>query len=238
MSILAVDAGNTRIKWAWYAHGAWREQGWTPTAQPQLKTQWADLNTPARIIVSNVAGTATEHAIACASQHWGLSPLTIRPQPAQCGVSNGYSEAERLGSDRWAALIAAHHLHPGRDLLVVQAGTAVTIDTLSAQGHFRGGMIVPGLRLMLDALARNTARLAKEDGEILPFPCNTADAMLSGAANAIAGAVERGFRQLATRPLCLISGGDADILLPLLTIPIQKTDQLVLEGLLQIALDT
>lgn len=238
MSILAIDAGNTRIKWARYAHGAWQEQGWTPTAQPQLKAQWAALNAPTRIIVSNVAGSATEHAIASASQRWSVPPLTIRPQPAQCGVSNGYGDAERLGSDRWAALIAAHHLHPGRDLLVVQAGTAVTIDTLSAQGHFRGGMIVPGLRLMLDALARSTAGLARQDGEVRPFPCNTADAMLSGAANAIAGAVERGFRQLAARPLCLISGGDADILLPLLNIPIQKTDQLVLEGLLRIALDT
>lgn len=238
MSILAIDAGNTRIKWAWYAHGAWQKQGWTPTAQPQLETQWADLSAPSRIIVSNVAGSATEHAIAGACQHWSALPLHIRPQPAQCGVSNGYSEPERLGSDRWAALIAAHHLHPGRDLLVVQAGTALTIDTLSAQGHFRGGMIVPGLRLMLDALARSTAGLPRQDGEIQPFPCNSADAMMSGAANAIAGAVERGFRQLETHPLCLISGGDADILLPLLNIPAQKTDQLVLEGLLRIALET
>jgi len=238
MSILAVDAGNTRIKWACHAHGTWQEQGWTPTSQPQLIAQWAGLNPPARIIVSNVTGAATEQAIANACLSWGVSPLYIQPKPSQCGVNNGYDNAECLGSDRWAALIAAHGLHPDRDLLVVQAGTAVTIDTLSAQGLFRGGMIVPGFRLMLDALARSTAGLANEGGEIRPFPCNTADAMMSGAANAIAGAVERGFKQLAARPLCLISGGDADILLPLLTIPVQKTDQLVLEGLLRIALET
>lgn len=238
MSILAIDAGNTRIKWAYHTHGAWQEQGWTPTEQPQLKAQWADLKTPARIIVSNVAGAAAEHAITSACLRWGVPPAYIQPQRCQCNVNNGYDEVDRLGSDRWAALIAAHHLHPDRDLLVVQAGTAITIDTLSAQGHFRGGMIVPGFRLMLDALARNTAGLAKGKGEIHPFPCNTADAMMSGAANAIAGAIERGFRQLATHPLCLISGGDADILLPLLTIPVQKTDQLVLEGLLRIALET
>lgn len=238
MNILAVDAGNTRIKWACHAHGSWQAQGWTPTSQPQLTAQWASLNTPARIIVSNVTGAATELAIASACRQWGIAPLYIRPQPSQCGVSNGYNEAERLGSDRWAALIAAHHLHPDRDLLIVQAGTAVTIDVLSAQGHFRGGMITPGIRLMLDALVQNTAGLERQDGEIRTFPCNTADAMMSGAANAIAGAVERGFRQLATRPLCLISGGDADILLPLLNIPIQKADRLVLEGLLRIALET
>ncbi len=114
----------------------------------------------------------------------------------------------------------------------------MTIDFLSATGHFRGGMIVPGLGLMLDALAHNTAGLPRQDGEIRPFPCNTADAMMSGAANAIAGAVERAFRQFAAHPLCLISGGDADILLPLLNISALKTDQLVLEGLLRIALET
>jgi type III pantothenate kinase len=238
MSILAVDAGNTRIKWARYAHGAWQEQGWTSTSQPQLKAQWADLNAPTRIIVSNVAGTFAEQAIASASQHWGAATLYVRPLKTQCGVSNAYSEAQLLGSDRWAALIAAHHLHPGHDLLVVQAGTAVTIDTLTAHGLFRGGMIVPGIRLMLDALARNTAGLVRQDGKIHLFPCNTADAMMSGAVNAIAGAAERAFRQLTERPLCLISGGDADILLPLLNIPAQKADQLVLEGLLRIALET
>ena len=99
-----------------------------------------------------------------------VSPLYIRPQRSQCSVSNGYDEADRLGSDRWAALIAAHHLHPDRDLLVVQAGTAVTIDTLSAQGNFRGGMIVPGFRLMLDALARSTAGLDTGREKSAPFP--------------------------------------------------------------------
>lgn len=238
MNILAVDAGNTRIKWRRYADGAWQERGSTLTAEPMLEAQWIGLDTPDTIIVSNVAGTSAEQAIAGACQHWGIFPLVVQAQKNQCGVNNAYREAGCLGSDRWAALIAARHLHPGRDLLIVQAGTAVTIDTLTAQGQFRGGIIVPGLWLMLDALAQNTAGLARQDGEILAFPSSTADAMMSGAANAIAGAVERTFLQLVEHPLCLISGGDADILLPLLNIPVQKADQLVLEGLLRIALET
>ncbi|MBZ0104584.1 MAG: type III pantothenate kinase [Sulfuricella denitrificans] len=238
MNILAVDAGNTRIKWARHEHEAWQETGWTPTSQPQLKAQWADLTPPDGIIVSNVAGPTTELTITSACQHWGVFPLFIRSQSSQCGVSNGYTSPQQLGSDRWAALIAARHFYPERDVLVVQSGTAVTIDTLGADGHFRGGMIMPGLGLMLDTLAHNTAGLVRQDGKIHDFPCNTPDAMMSGATNAIAGAVERGFRQLVERPLCLISGGDADILLPLLNIPAQKAEQLVLEGLLRIALET
>lgn len=238
MNILAIDIGNTRIKWGLYAHGAWQEQGWTSTPHPQLETQWATLPPPATIIVSNVSGNASEHAVADASQHWGTTLQLVHARQSQCGVSNGYAEVERLGSDRWAALIAARGLHPDRDLLVVQAGTAITIDTLTAQGHFRGGMIVPGLNLMLDALAHSTAGLTRQNGEIQAFPTNTADAMTSGAANAIVGSIERCFSQLTIQPLCLLSGGDVDILHPLLRIPTQKTEQLVLEGLLRIALET
>lgn len=238
MSILVIDIGNTRIKWGLHAHGAWQEQSWTPTLQPQLEVQLAAFATPATIIVSNVAGNMGERAVASVRQQWDIPLQIVRARPSQCNVSNGYTEAERLGSDRWAALIAAHALHPDRDLLVVQAGTAVTIDTLTAQGHFRGGMIVPGLKLMLDALVHSTAGLTQQNGTVQRFPSNTADAMMSGAANAIVGAIERSFSQLAIQPLCLLSGGDVDILLPLLHIPTQKTEQLVLEGLLHIALES
>jgi len=238
MNILAVDAGNSRIKWGLYADGAWREQSWTPTAQPQLETQWSHLPEPAQVIVSNVAGTAAEDAVQAACRKWRLQPRIIRAQQAQCGVSNGYAEPEQLGPDRWAAMIAARHLCPNHDLQVVQAGTAVTIDSVDAGGHFRGGLILPGLNLMLLALSRNTAGLEQQAGKFAPFPNNTADAMFSGAANAIAGAVEHSYRQLTASPLCLLSGGDADILLPLLSIPAQRVDNLVLEGLLRIALAT
>lgn len=238
MNILAVDAGNSRIKWGLYANDTWREQDWTPSAQPQLESQWAALPRPDTIIVSNVGGNETRHAIEQTSRKWGFSPLYICARRSQCGVTNGYAEPEQLGSDRWAALIAAHHLHPGHDLLVVQAGTAVTVDTLAADGRFRGGLIVPGLNLMLDALARSTAGLRRQTGKAMPFPDNTADAMFSGAVNALAGAVERSYLRLAVKPVCLLSGGDVDILLPLLSIPAQKEDNLVLEGLVRIALAT
>lgn len=237
MNILAIDAGNSRIKWGLHTDEAWRARGWTPTAQPQLEASWAGLPPPERIVASNVAGSAVAQALEAACRLWPVSPRFIGAQAAQCGVSNGYADPRQLGSDRWAALITARHLFPGCDVLVVQAGTAVTIDTLAADGRFRGGLILPGLDLMLDALARNTAGLAPRRGKVAAFPDNTADAMFSGAANAIAGAVERAYRALATQPVCLLSGGDMDILLPLLGMPAKTRDNLVLEGLLQIALE-
>lgn len=237
MIILNVDAGNTRIKWGLHADSAWREQSWTATVQPQLETQWSHLPQPEQVMVSNVAGTDAENAIRAACRQWQIQPRIIRAQAVQCGVRNGYADPGQLGPDRWAAMIAARHLHPGHDLLVVQSGTATTIDNLDAGGHFRGGLILPGLDLMLDALARNTAGLAHQRGKMTIFPDNTADAMFSGALNAIAGAVERSYQRLANQPLCLLSGGDTDILLPLLNIPAHKADNLVLQGLLRIALE-
>jgi len=238
MSILVIDAGNSRIKWGLHVSGHWLAQGWTTTAQPHLDSQLGKLPAPKKIIVSNVAGNAAAQAIEITCNTWKMTPHVVHAQPDQCGVSNGYAVPQQLGSDRWAALIAARHLYPDRDVLVVQIGTAVTIDTLAADGRFQGGLILPGLSLMLDSLVRNTAGLTPQPGKFAAFPDNTADAMLSGAANAIAGAVERSYRQLAKQPICLLSGGDVDILLPLLSIPAHGVDNLVLEGLLRIALET
>jgi type III pantothenate kinase len=235
MSILAIDAGNTRIKWGLYVSGRWLAQGWTATAQPHLDSQLGKLPAPKKIIVSNVAGGDAAQAIENVCAIWKMSPHIVQARPDQCGVRNGYATPQQLGSDRWAALIAARHSYPARDVLVVQIGTAVTIDTLGADGSFRGGLILPGLSLMLDALARNTAGLTRQDGKLALHPDNTADAMFSGAALAIVGAIEHAFRQLETQPMCLLSGGDMDILLPLLNIPVQQADNLVLEGLLRIA---
>lgn len=238
MSILVIDAGNSRIKWGLHVSGHWLAQGWTATAQPHLDSQLGKLPAPEKIIVSNVAGSAAAQAIEHTCNTWKMATCFARAQPDQCGVRNGYAVPQQLGSDRWAALIAAHHLYPERDVLVVQIGTAVTIDTLTADGRFPGGLILPGLSLMLDSLTRHTAGLTPQSGKLATFPGNTADAMLSGAANAIAGAVERSYRQLAKQPICLLSGGDVDILLPLLSIPAHEVDNLVLEGLLRIALET
>ncbi|BCB28488.1 type III pantothenate kinase [Sulfurimicrobium lacus] len=236
MSILAIDAGNSRIKWGLYVSGRWLAQGWTATAQPHLDSQLGKLPAPKKIIASNVAGSAAAQAIETVCAIWKMTPHIVQAQPEQCGVRNGYATPHQLGSDRWAALIAARHLYPERDVLVVQIGTAVTIDALGADGRFRGGLILPGLALMLDSLARNTASLTpQQHGKFATFPDNTADAMFSGAANAIVGAIEHSFRQLETQPVCLLSGGDMDILLPLLSIPVQPADNLVLEGLLRIA---
>jgi type III pantothenate kinase len=162
-------------------------------------------------------------------------PLWLRGEAERCGVRNGYEAPERLGSDRWAALIAAHALHRGA-ALVVNAGTATTADMLSAQGEFLGGIILPGVDLMRFVLHEHTGRLPIQEGRFRDAPRNTLDAIETGCRHAQAGAVERMFRNMGPGTACLVGGGAGRALIEQLEVPARYVENLVLEGLARIAL--
>ena len=117
-------------------------------------------------------------------------------------------------------------------------GTAVTVDALDAKGHFLGGLILPGFGMMLRALELGTAGLKVPTGDVVDFPTNTSDALMSGGANAIAGAIERQHRRLikhtGQEPLLLMTGGAAVKLAPITDLHFTTVDSLIFEGLLQI----
>lgn len=230
--ILLIDAGNTRIKWRLQAangdiggEGAIGHDDIDAFAQLRRTTAG-----PFRAVGSNVAGAAVAGRIAAAL---GVEHIEwLRPSAQACGVRNLYADPGQLGADRWAALIGARDLHPGA-CLVVMAGTATTVDLLSADGDFLGGLILPGVELMQQSLAAGTAQLSLAAGRFTPQPRCTADAIRSGCLQAQAGAVERMFRQFGseTGALCLLGGGAADAFAGLLDIPLRRFDNLVLHGL-------
>ncbi|HPG79350.1 MAG TPA: type III pantothenate kinase, partial [Piscinibacter sp.] len=125
-----------------------------------------------------------------------------------------------------------------RPALVVMVGTAVTVDAIDVQGHFLGGLILPGFGLMLRALEMGTAGLKAPTGEAVDFPTNTSDALMSGGADALAGAVERMHRKLCARtgqePALIMTGGAAVKLAPITQLPFETVDTLIFEGLLQL----
>ncbi|WP_435628424.1 type III pantothenate kinase [Candidatus Ferrigenium straubiae] len=231
---LLIDVGNTRIKWAVAEGQAWLSSGVLPVEQAAgLPHQFAGLQGIRQVWVSNVAGDEVAQHIraACAP----AQPRFIAAQEAQCGVRNGYSSPAQLGSDRWAALIAAWHLVNGA-CLVVNSGTATTVDALSAQGEFIGGLILPGVELMQRSLCGATAQLQAAQGEYAPFPLNTADALYSGALQASCGAIERQHALLGGNAVpVVLSGGAALVLRDRLNAPLRIVDNLVLQGLLLIA---
>lgn len=242
MKILAVDAGNTRIKWGYAEEGRWVHLSWVATAEAStLGVALAELPPADRAVVSNVAGAAAGEAIATALAPLQPVPLWITSAAQQCGVRSSYHDPGQLGSDRWAALIGAWHLFRG-SCVVANVGTTMTVDALTSEGLFVGGLIVPGIELMRAALARNTAQLTMEKGRFTYFPDRTADAIMSGAINALAGAVERMARFMTETGegdvLVVLSGGGAEMLAPQLNARNEVVDNLVLEGLARIALES
>ena len=242
MRILAIDAGNSRIKWGMHEDGSWLAQGWVATGRAaQLSRAWARLGQPDVVIAANVAGSRVARALAAAARRFRRPVRFITSAPAQCGVRNSYANARQLGADRWAALIGAWNLHRG-PCVVVNAGTTVTVDALDGSGVFLGGMIIAGADLMRDALSRNTAGLRPRPGRFAYFPSRTADAIESGVVNALAGAVERMVRFMreagVASPLTVLAGGAAQLVAPQLNGAVEVVDNLVLEGLVRIALDS
>jgi type III pantothenate kinase len=234
--LLLVDAGNTRVKWAIAAldaaPGEWIAQGAVAHADLDgLPAAWA-AHAPAltRAIVSNVAGAALGARLAALLP---VAPSWFVSQPELAGLRNRYRDPARLGADRFAAALGARTLAPGRALVVATCGTATTVDAVSRDGDFLGGMILPGLGLMLASLARNTAQLPQvAPGSALPpaFADNTDDAILSGCLAAQAGAIERACAALPAE-LCIVSGGAASQLAPALGVPYFMLDNIVLVGL-------
>jgi type III pantothenate kinase len=231
MNILLVDAGNTRVKWAladttaapgaWLAHGAVLHAELPTVAWPGA----------ACALVSNVAGAAMRAQL---TQLLSPMPVTwFASTPALAGITNGYRNPGQLGCDRFAAAIGARALDPGRALVVATCGTATTIDAITPDGVFVGGMILPGLALMAGSLAKNTAQLPQvAPGAALPpaFADNTMDAIVSGCINAQAGAIERAVAAHRAE-VCIVSGGAADYIVPALTIAHTVRANLVLAGL-------
>jgi type III pantothenate kinase len=249
MTFLALDIGNTRLKWALYAsplpgadllaHGA----EFLENIDKLADGVWAKLAQPQHILGCVVAGDAIKRRVEEQLELWDITPQWVVASDHEAGLTNGYDHPSRLGADRWVAMIGAYHrmLNQGvpRPMVVVMVGTAVTVEAIAQDGRFLGGFILPGHGIMLRALESGTAGLHVPTGEVCPFPTNTSDALTSGGTYAIAGAVEcmvqhvRG--QCGQEPLCIMTGGAGWKMAPSMTRPFDLVDNLIFDGLLVIA---
>ncbi len=250
MSFLAIDIGNTRLKWALYAspqpgavllaHGA----VFLENIDQLAESDWRGLPAPHSVLGCNVAGDAVRRRVEEQLDLCDIEPRWVVSSAQAGGVTNGYDHPGRLGTDRFVALIGAraHVLaratveRPAQAALVVMIGTAVTVDALDATGRFLGGLIMPGHGIMLRALEGGTAGLRVPTGEVRDFPTNTSDALTSGGTYAITGAIERMHRHLRQRegamPLTLMTGGAGWKVSPTLDIEHELVDSLIFDGML------
>jgi type III pantothenate kinase len=253
MSFLVIDIGNTRLKWGLYAHAA---PGADLLAHGAVvledidylwELHWKNLmHKPTAMLGCVVAGEAIKRRVEeQLIEGWGSVPHWVSSSASASGVINGYEHPQRLGADRWAAIIGARQraLHAAPQdpppVLAVMVGTAVTVDSVDQHGRFLGGLIMPGFGLMYRALESGTAGLKVPTGEVSDFPTNTSDALMSGGTDAIAGAIERSLRRLRVHtgrePLLIMSGGAVSRLSHVVELPICVVENLIFEGLLTLA---
>ncbi|MGE5319248.1 MAG: type III pantothenate kinase [Hyphomicrobiaceae bacterium] len=229
---ILLDAGNSNVKWAVIENALWHASGRSDYADWTALT--AQLRGGGDCFIASVAGAAHEQRLAALLDEAGIKPVWLTAEAEFGDLKNTYLNPRQLGVDRWMALIAARQRT--RDaVLVVSVGTAMTVDALSAAGMFLGGVIVPGVRLMRQALQQGTARVESATGDWHAFPRTTADAVQSGIVAALCGAIAQQHARLAeltgTGPRCLLTGGDAEKVLSHLRMPAERVPALVLEGI-------
>ena len=242
---LLIDIGNTRTKWGLTNRGRIVAGEPFPTAdfaQPGAShwTDWRDMPPPQQILVANVAGAQVADCLSHWTERtWGLTPGLIQAEAEAHGIRNRYVHAEKLGVDRWVALVAARRAHPG-PVCLADCGTAITVDAMDAKGAHLGGVIAPGLMLMRRSLMSGTHALPLAEGSSSDsFARETQAGIRSGTLLAAAGLLTRCWQETATllggEPTLLLTGGDAQAIAAVLQLPFEIRPELVLEGLMVIA---
>ena len=233
---LLFDAGNTSLKWAVVEDGHWHASGRSDYVDWSALT--AHLTADTACFIASVASGEYEQQLAARLKEAGISSTWLTAEAAFADVKNAYLNPRQLGVDRWMGLLAARQ-RTCEAVLVVSVGTAMTVDALSAEGVFLGGVIVPGMHLMRQALQQGTARVEAATGDWQAFPRTTADAVQSGIVAALCGAVAQQHARLAeiagAMPRCLLTGGDAETVLSHLRVPAEHVPALVLEGIDRVA---
>ena len=237
--MLTIDIGNTHIKWAvWKGRQISRSGSCVYSKQNPEKAfdSWSDMQPEKQVLVACVAGEFVEHALKAWMQaNWRVSPGFLRTSARLDGVVNAYTDPSQHGVDRWAAMLAAHSLYPD-PVCIIDAGTAITVDLMGADGRHRGGRILPGLQMMREALVGGTAGIHQAEGEPVAFANNTADAVSSGTLHMLQAALREicaSAREcLGSNMRIIITGGMSELIMSLPDLPeMSHEPDLVLKGL-------
>jgi type III pantothenate kinase len=246
--ILVIDVGNTRLKWAWLTNTGLSDQQAVVHRDAKAGMWTAALfetpQRPSRILVSNVAGSDMAKTLSkLAKKMFHVEIEFITATQENHGLINGYLDPTLLGADRWLALIGAWTRAKGA-LCVVDAGTAVKVDSVDARGQHLGGLIAPGIHMMREALMSKTSDIAKAASSSTPslagvLANNTVGAVSRGAIFALAGLADRAAeiieQSTGTVPKLFITGGDAGMITGTMRNHGEIVPDLVLQGLAVIA---
>lgn len=233
---LLVDIGNTRLKWGVVTEDVLNageplvHQG---LSRQDLRVVWQSIGTPERMAIACVsAKPLLEQVCSVAEVLWpGIEIVHAQSEAYACGVYNAYPQPEKLGVDRWLALLAVRRHYP-QAVCVVDCGTAITLDMMDAMGRHQGGMICPGLSLMKNSLCRGTENLQLSEAH---YPVGLADfteaAIYSGTLSAATGLIEHVLARQPEQTQLILTGGDAELIARQLAFKAVIDTDLVLRGL-------
>ena len=246
--ILVIDVGNTRLKWAWLGSTGLSDQQAVVHRDTKLgictNALFESGHTPQRVLVSNVAGPIMAKTLSrLAKKKFRVDIEFVTAAREFQGLTNGYLDPSLLGADRWLALIGAW-TQTRSALCVVDAGTAVKVDSVDTGGRHLGGLIVPGIHMMREALMNKTGDIAKAVTLSTPslagvLANNTTGAVSRGAVFALAGMADRAAevveQSTGAKPKLFITGGDAGMITGSMRSRGEIVPDLVLQGLAVIA---
>ena len=208
---LLIDSGNTKCKFATVIDNT--------VENLESEVVLSKLNSFVEIIYSDVANSAELQALLQKVNTNKTKVTRVQVTKEAFGITCAYESFQTLGIDRWLAIIAAEQLFPAKNLIIVDAGTAITVDILTANRQHLGGWIVPGIKLMEKSItdkAPNVFTAPSVKSEV--FGTSTPSALINGCMNAALGLIEQARLQFETQtkdrsqPIILITGGDAQIL--------------------------
>lgn len=255
---LLVDAGNTCLKYAYLDKGVLSKQQYYFYAREKTpihlfrKVLSNDLKNCSKVLMVSVLGETFDQEASFVAQSYSVLFANIKSQRLLSGVTNSYLEPEKLGADRFVALIAAHHLtnmnkqkKDNKACIIIDSGTATTIDAINKDGHHLGGLILPGINLCKNSLLESTNQLSQwneKDLDIVPtlFATETTTAInsasiygLSGAIDRICNKMEREMNKLSQQtPIDkIICGGNTKWLKPYLESNYLHKESLIMIGL-------
>ena len=213
---LLVDIGNSRTKYITVE--SLNSEQYQVIPNEKLTHDWLDENWLGleKIILATVSKTSTTHIIKQWTKKNAIKLSIIESEAARFGITSFYQEPVTLGVDRWLALLGAADLFPMKNILIVDSGTATTIDLLAANGKHKGGWILPGIDMMRMSLFENTSKVKVEQTALpqVNFGSNTQENVNNACWAATLGAIELALVQAEKQKTCIelivLSGGNAN----------------------------
>lgn len=235
--IVLIDIGNTRTKYCIVSEGKRSSQQGVANMHFCYDFLCENFSDATKVIVASVSHEQQTDKIKDWCQENNITYQQVVSETKKNAVITGYQEPSQLGIDRWLALIGSAEIFPNKNILIIDAGTATTIDFLAATGKHQGGWILAGINTLISSVLANTVQVQANNNEkeSLAFGTNTSENVHNAAWAATVGSINLAISQVQQQGFILdeviFTGGNGNLLSSLISYRSTVIDELVFTGL-------